>query len=175
MFFVRLQKEDTTSSWNKQKPTVYYYKAIEKWKFRTCLSFSFTNLFCLGQSFRCNRVPAATNPDSPFRRLGHSDSAVDVFPSRVPPSQRMERVDNSRHLLERKRQKHFHFGKVWPLDSVFLKLAVPTLLRAAKFQKRVAKLNIEKELGFIWKNKTKTTGNLSHQKGQKISLGSQDF
>jgi len=56
---------------------------------------------------------AATNPDSPLRRLGHTDSTADVLSPRVSPIQRLERLDNIRHFVERKRQKHFYLGKVW--------------------------------------------------------------
>ena len=69
-------------------------------------------LFFLGKPLRCNWIPVERFFDSPFRRFFNYDSWADVLPAGIASRKRLDRLDNSRHFVERERQKHFHSWKV---------------------------------------------------------------
>ncbi len=73
-------------------------------------------LFFLGKPLRCNWIPVERFFDSSFRRFCNYDSTADVLPAGIASRKRLDRIDNSRHIVERKRQKHIHSWKVRKLS-----------------------------------------------------------
>ncbi len=81
------------------------YYMVTSWKLKCWLFF-------LGKSLRCNWIPVERFFDSSVRGFFNYDSSADVLPAGIASRKRLDCLDNSRHFVERKRQKHFHSWKV---------------------------------------------------------------